>query len=120
MAKTKKAARPPRRHPNKLLDGRGPKRLLRIERLDGKKPKPRDVAEELATMLMRLSKCQPKELYNRTNFRLTLQQFNQIRDRPSNAEVDDHYRNRLSDAGRDELIVIGVGDKVVIVTHDEN
>ena len=111
-----------RKRPNRRSDVEAPETLYPIERLDGKKPKPRDVAAALARMLEDVSKHRRRRprRYNRTCLRLTMQQLNRIRDRPLNSEMDDHDRNRLCKAGRDVLIVIGIGDNVVIVTHDNN
>ena len=34
--------------------------------------------------------------------------------------MDDHYRESTTEAGKDQGIVIGIDDNVVIVTHDDN
>lgn len=100
---------------------KGPKRLSPIVRVDGKKPKPRDVAAALAAMLRDVARHRrPRWRYNEACVRLTMQQVNKIRDRPPNAEMSEHYRHKLIKAGRDELIVIGVGDNVVLITHDDD
>ena len=111
-----------RRRPNRVLRERAPRSELMhaVRREDGEALTPRVIAIALGDQLAFISAHRDERDYKSLCIRLTMQEFNWMRDQPWNSGMDDHYRESIAEAGKDEGIVIGIGDNVVIVTHDDN
>ena len=83
-------------------------------------------AREVATTLYRKlciqseSRKRRKRKYNTTRMRMDIGDFKaDFLDMGRRNRISDYLRDEIIEAGRDEGIVIGIGDNVVIVTHDK-
>ena len=89
-----------------------------MKRLDGEDLTPRDIAGGLSAHLELVSAHRRKKHYNETYVRMSMEAFNRLCDHPLNRLSEDDYRDQIIAAGKDEGIVIGIGDNAVIITHD--
>lgn len=111
-----------RRRPDRVTRGRAPRSelMMTVRPVDGEPLTPRDIAIALGDQLAFISAHRERRDYIPLCLRMTMQEFNWMRDQPWNAGMDDHYRDEIMKEGKDEGIAIGIGDNVVVVTHDDN
>ena len=89
--------------------------------MNKERPRPADI---VLCLCARLHECsRPRHAsgkYNTTRLRMSVAEFRKkYLDKGPIGQIKPDFRDRIIEAGRDEGIVIGIGHRVVTVTHDD-
>ena len=107
--------------PCEWLRSRRGRRYL-FEKIDNKDPlDPEEICYVLETELEKRSRARhrKKKAWNKTYFRISLHEFNRLRNESDTSlSIDDDYRARMAAASLHAGLVIGIGHSVVTVAHD--